>query len=97
MNPPIKASFLTLDDCLHNNAAVSQGLLKHVMPGVFAAQRYPSVSIVSDKASVCGLSLDAGGLWAGLDGLCVAHDGHAALLPSQDMPRSVLELGTCRL
>ena len=63
IKPPIKASFLALDDCLDNNAALSQGLLKHVMTGVSVAPRYSSVSLVSDKASVCGLSLDAGGLF----------------------------------
>ena len=63
IKPPIKASFLSLDDCLDINAALSQGLLKHVMTGVSVTPRYSSVSLASDKASVCGLSLDAGGLF----------------------------------
>ena len=63
IKPPIKASFLSLFDCLDNNAALSQGLLKHVMTGVAVTPRYSSVSLASDKASVCGLSLDAGGLF----------------------------------
>ena len=63
IKPPIKASFLSLFDCLDNNGALSQGLLKHVMTGVAVTPRYSSVSLASDKASVCGLSLDAGGLF----------------------------------
>ena len=58
--PPIGCKYCTILDTMDNPDTLNAHLLRHVYSGVEASRRFGNVSLTSDKASVCGLSLDAG-------------------------------------
>ena len=60
ISPPIDCRYVTILDTMHSPNTLNAHLLRHVFAGVEASHRFMSLSLESDKASVCGLTLDAG-------------------------------------
>lgn len=55
-----QVSFDNPMSCIGEPDALNSMLLRHVLAGVQASDAFSSLSLASDKASVCGLTLDAG-------------------------------------
>lgn len=60
MRVRIEMAYETLLDSIDDPNALNSSLLKHVLAGRRASERSWSISLASDKAAVCGLSLDFG-------------------------------------
>lgn len=56
----LKAGYQSIMHAIDKPASLNGLLLKYVMGGVRASESWVTLSMASDKASVCGLSLDAG-------------------------------------
>ena len=56
----------SLYDCIGRPDILNHRLLQYVLAGVRTSEGYTTLSLCSDKASVCGLTLDAGAfVWPG--------------------------------
>ena len=58
----LTASFVSVLDCIEDPLALGSCLLRHVDGGVRHSREHNTVTLINDKASVCGLTLDAGAL-----------------------------------
>ena len=58
----LTASFVSVLDCIADPLALNSCLLKHVNGGVWHSREHNTVTLINDKASVSGLTVDAGAL-----------------------------------
>lgn len=56
----VRADYDSLEDAMHNPNSLDRHTLKAALGGMRVSGRFLSLTLVSDKASVCGVSLGAG-------------------------------------